>query len=110
MLKGAITCKKNKQKKVYNEFTLPKCLEKSDIFFDILPPCPDKDSSFHLNVVHYLKKRRINKEFIFFFLFCFYRFQLCFLWMYVHVYFKESSQNLRLFGNARKGYTFLFLT
>lgn len=71
MLKGAITCKKNKQKKVYNEFTLPKCLEKSDIFFDILPPCPDKDSSFHLNVVHYLKKRRINKEFIFFFCFAF---------------------------------------
>lgn len=54
MLKGAITCKK--KKKVYNDFTLPKCLEKSDIFFDILPPCPDKDSSFHLNVVHYFKK------------------------------------------------------
>lgn len=44
------------KKKVHNEFTLPKCLEKSDIFFDILPPCPDEDSSFHLNVVHYLKK------------------------------------------------------
>lgn len=40
--------------------------------------------------------------------FCFYRFQLFFMWMYVHVYFKESWQNLRLFGNVRKWHNYYF--
>lgn len=40
MLKGAITCKK--KKKVYNDFTLPKCLEKSVIFSLYFPHVPIK--------------------------------------------------------------------